>query len=840
VDENRLRERLASRYIIHREIGRGGMATVYLAHDVKHDRPVAVKVLNDELSVALGPERFRREIRIATKLTHPNILPVFDSGEVDELLYFVMPYVAGGSLRARIARERQLVLEDALQIATEVASALDFAHQHGLVHRDIKPENILFGDGHAFVTDFGVARAINAAGEDRITRSGVTLGTPLYMSPEQAAAESSIDGRSDIYSLGCCVYEMLVGAPPFAGPTAQVIIARHSLEQVPSLYIARQGIPEHVEASVMKALSKAPADRFRTAAEFSEALNARIAVTMPRMSGAIQRVPAPPRSSVIVRRAAAAALTLGVLGVAAWAFLKPRVATRAGDTGLNPRRLAVMYFDDRSGGRLAYLADGLTEELIDRLRGVRGLDVISANGVRGFRDTPADSVARALSVGTIVQGSVEPIRGDSVRVTVRLVEGGSGVDFKRTAFTGAAGAATRLRDDVADRASTFLRERLGEEIRLQARRGETTNPSAWSLLQQAERTRKNADSLAAEDSAASAAVQFARADSMLSVAEGLDARWAAPIVLRGTIAYRQARLARDRIAANDAITRGLGHAERAVALDSRDADALELRGTLRYLRWLLSLEPDPSRAAALLRGAETDLRAAVSISPSNASAWSTLSHLQYQKPDFTEAKLAAQRAYEEDAYLSAAPDIVWRLYTTSYDLEDFAGATQWCAEGRRRFPANPRFFECNLWLMTTPVSRPDIPRAWALVDSVKQRSPKDGWDVRERQLHFVVAAAIARASVVDTARHALLADSARRVIERSRATRSQDPEGELLGSEAFVHVLLGDKTSAFQRLKEYFAVNPGHRARFAQANSWWWRGLRDDPRYAEIVGFTQP
>jgi len=838
VDEQQLREQLAPRYQVEREIGRGGMATVYLARDTVRDRLVAVKVLSDEVSTALGTERFRREIRIAAQLTHPNILPVYDSGEVGEALFFVMPYVEGGSLRSRIAREKQFNVDDAVRVATEVANALDYAHRQGLVHRDVKPENILFADNHAFVADFGVARAINAAGEDRITRSGITLGTPLYMSPEQAAAEADLDGRSDIYSLGCCAYEMLVGAPPFAGPTAQVVMARHSLEQVPSMVIARQGIPEHVEATVMRALAKSPADRFRSAAEFADALNERITVRMPRMSGAVQQIAPPSRG--LSPRATAGLLALGAIAVAAWAWSRPRNAPQAAGNDVNARRLAVTYFEDRSGGRLGYLADGLTEELISRLRGVQGLDVISVNGVRGFRDVAPESVAKALNVGTVVQGSVEPVRGDSVRVNLRLVEGASGVDFKRASFTAAVLSPTALRDQIAEQAATFLRQRLGEEVRLQSRRAEASNPAAWSLLQQGERWRKEAEDAVADDSLDVAAARFARADSLLQKAEAADNHWAAPIVLRGTIAYREARIAPDRLRAGELITRGLGDAERALTIDGRDADALELRGTLRYLRWLFSLEPDPTRAAALLRDAEADLRTAVSISPTNASAWSTLSHLQYQKPDFTEAKLAAQRAYEEDAYLATAPDIVWRLYTTSYDLEDFAGATQWCAEGGKRFAANPRFTECRLWLITAPTARPEIDHAWALIDSVHRKSPEQKWDWEERQLRLVVAAVIARAAKSDSARRTELADSARRVAARAHATRAQDPEGELLGTEALVYVLLGDKPAAFQALKSYFAINPSHRALFAKTNSWWWRDLRADPRYADLVGFQQP
>jgi tetratricopeptide (TPR) repeat protein len=237
----------------------------------------------------------------------------------------------------------------------------------------------------------------------------------------------------------------------------------------------------------------------------------------------------------------------------------------------------------------------------------------------------------------------------------------------------------------------------------------------------------------------------------------------------------------------------------------------------------------------LLHDAEADLRLAVSISPTNASAWSTLSHLHYQKPDFVEAKLAAQRAYEEDAYLSAAPDIVWRLYTTSYDLEDFPAASQWCAEGRKRFRSNPRFLECQIWLMTAPGAHPDLPRAWRLIDSLHHAIPSEQWPFRGRQLQLAVAAAIARAAKNGEG-HALV-DSAEHVVQRMHASRTEDPEGELLGNEAFVRVVLGQNAEAIRLLKQYFALNPTHRSLFARANSWWWRPLRDDPSYAELLGF---
>jgi serine/threonine-protein kinase len=630
LDFAQLKERLADRYTLEKELGRGGMAIVYLAHDVRHDRKVAIKVLHEEVSVVLGPQRFRREIQFASKLSHPHILPIFDSGEVEQQLYCVMPFIDGESLKSRIHRDRQMAIDDALRIGCEVASAIDFAHRNGILHRDIKPENILLTKGgDAIVADFGIARAINEAGDEAITRSGVTLGTPGYMSPEQAAADKGLDGRSDIYSLGCCVYEMLAGSPPFTGPTAQVLIARHTLEQAPPLQIARQTIPDHVAATVMRALAKSPADRFKTAGEFADGLSGRITVTMPRISGASDGYRDKPVSRLrgpLILAAGAIVLLAGFLAVQL--ARRGSGGTSAMASELEPTRVAVMYFEDRSGGPLSYLADGFTEALIERLAEVRALDVVSVNGVSPFRgdNVSPDSVASVLRAGTIVQGSVEARGTDSVRVTVRLVEGVSGVDFRRTVLDGAIGDPLQLREDLVARAAEYLRSRLGDEIRLQQRRVDTRNAAAWGLVQQAEQVKKNAEELAADDDLDGSSARFARADSMLAGVEHLDDAWVEPIVMRGGIAYRQARLEPNRMLVDGHIARGMEHVGRALAADPRNADALELRGTLRYLRWLMSLEANPDRASLLLRDAENDLRSAVAISPANASAWSVLSH----------------------------------------------------------------------------------------------------------------------------------------------------------------------------------------------------------------------
>src|SRR5687767_15773473 len=268
----RLASALSDRYRLVRELGQGGMATVHLAEDLKHGRRVAIKLLHPELSAILGGERFLAEIKVTANLQHPHILGLIDSGEADGLLYYVMPYVAGESLRARLSRDRQLPVDEALRLAREVASALDYAHRQGVVHRDIKPENTLLNDGSALVADFGIALAVQEAGGHRMTQTGMSLGTPAYMSPEQAMGERDIGPRSDVYALGAMTYEMLAGEPPFTGPSSQAIVAKVLTEQPPPLRPKRPSVPAAAEAAILTALQKLPADRWGTAKEFNDAL----------------------------------------------------------------------------------------------------------------------------------------------------------------------------------------------------------------------------------------------------------------------------------------------------------------------------------------------------------------------------------------------------------------------------------------------------------------------------------------------------------------------------------------------------------------------------------------
>ncbi|MEX1050767.1 MAG: serine/threonine-protein kinase, partial [Gemmatimonadales bacterium] len=268
----RLKVAIADRYVIERELGAGGMATVYLAHDVKHDRKVALKVLRPELAAVIGAERFLQEIKVTANLQHSHILPLYDSGAADNFLFYVMPYVEGETLRTKLDREKQLGIDDAVTLARAIAGALEYAHKRGVVHRDIKPENILLRENDPLIADFGIALAVSHAGGNRLTETGLSVGTPHYMSPEQAMGDRELDARSDIYSLGAVLYEMLTGEPPYTGSTAQAIVARVITEEPRAITLQRRTVPPHVADAVHKALNKLPADRFSTAASFAEAL----------------------------------------------------------------------------------------------------------------------------------------------------------------------------------------------------------------------------------------------------------------------------------------------------------------------------------------------------------------------------------------------------------------------------------------------------------------------------------------------------------------------------------------------------------------------------------------
>jgi TolB-like protein len=429
-----LADALRHHYTIEHELGRGGMATVYLAQDLRHHRLVALKVLDPALAMGLGPERFRREIETAARLEHPHILPVLDSGEAQSWFWYTMPYVEGESLRGRLERTGALPLEEALRLTGEAADALDYAHRHGVVHRDIKPENILLSGGHARVADFGIAQALEAAGDERLTGTGIMVGTPAYMSPEQGAGARTLDGRSDIYSLGCVLFELLTGELPFSGPTPQAVIARRFVEPPPRVSLLRAGVPADVENAVARALAREPVDRFKTAAEFAQALAGARTGAAPTPTPPATPVPAAPLPPSESRRrwrlpAGVAVLGLGfILGLGVlFAWLRFDTE-RGGAATAGPKLLAVLPFENLGDSTEAYFADGVSDAVRGKLAALPGLQVIAGTSSGQYRHTAKSPqvVARELGARYLLVGKVrrEVRAGDSgwVTVSTELVE----------------------------------------------------------------------------------------------------------------------------------------------------------------------------------------------------------------------------------------------------------------------------------------------------------------------------------------------------------------------------------------------------------------------------------
>ncbi|MGI9044683.1 MAG: protein kinase domain-containing protein, partial [Gemmatimonadaceae bacterium] len=377
----RLRDALGQSYTIDRELGRGGMATVFLAQDVKHDRVVALKVLHPDLAASLGPERFLREIKLAARLNHPHILPLFDSGDASGLLYYVMPYVEGESLRERLDRETQLPIEEAVHHGRAIASALDYAHRQNVVHRDIKPENVMLYEGEAMVMDFGIAKAVSAAGTETLTQTGMMIGTPAYVSPEQAAGEINLDGKSDQYSLACVVYEMITGERPFAGGTPQAIMAKRFTEAPRLLRELRAAVPESVEKAVARAMSTEATARYSTTAQFGQALASGNLVT-------------PTNTETVPVAVISAAKSVAVLP------------------------FANMSADAEN----EYFTDGMAEEIINALSKIQSLRVASRTSSFAFKGKNEDigEIGKKLKVSTVLEGSVRKM-GNKLRITAQLI-----------------------------------------------------------------------------------------------------------------------------------------------------------------------------------------------------------------------------------------------------------------------------------------------------------------------------------------------------------------------------------------------------------------------------------
>ncbi len=625
----RLRASLAGRYAIERELGRGGMGVVYLARDIRHDRPVALKILLPGLALRSGPERFQREILLAARLQHPHILTVLDSGMAGdagaEQLWYTMPFVDGESVYDRLNRERRLPLDDAIRIATEAARALAYAHQQGVVHRDVKPENILLTrDGTTLVGDFGIARGLGADDERRLTRTNTQLGSPFYMSPEQTN-DAELDGRTDQYALAAVLFEMLTGEPPFAGRTLEAVVAKRLTNPTPSARFLRDTVPPPVDAAIRKAMARAPEDRFATVTEFAQALVApgpgpASVATVPAPSLAS---PPPADASPVVSRPGGSRAPLIVVaavllaGLALFAWRRTQSPPARPDRGV--RVVAVLPFDNLGDSADAYFADGVADEIRTKLAQVAGLEVIARGSsleYRGSRGRPT-AVARELGADYLLTGTVrweKAAGGSRVRVTPELVDaraGGAAHARWAQQFDASLTDVFQVQADIAEKVA----DALGVAIADSARRGlaaqPTANLAAWDAFLQGEQ-----------------AAQEMKADQAnLRRAIG---RYERAVLLDSTFAQAWAQLSRARTSlySNGVPDQALAEAGRAAA---ERAQALRPDDPLVYLAsgdYFSSVNPiDNARAVAEyergLRIAPDDveLLSAVAINGARLQQW---------------------------------------------------------------------------------------------------------------------------------------------------------------------------------------------------------------------------
>ena len=624
---------LGDRYIIERELGRGGMAYVYLARDRRYERQVAIKVLDPDIATAVGSERFLREIRITAQLQHPHIVPLLDSGEAGNLLYAVMPFVEGESLRDRLMTQARLPTTEAVTIAWEVADALDYAHRRGVVHRDIKPENILVSNGHALVADFGIARAVGLAGGATLTGVGFPIGTAAYMSPEQATAASPVDGRSDIYSLGCVLYEMIAGRMAFTGPSLKSVLTQQLTVDPPLVHISRADVPPVVVAVVRRCLMKQPEDRYQTAAELAEDLRAALG-ELPRVSTPVPRPPmtaAEDESDGLLAAAGRWIVPAAILAIVLLVIMFT-YRRRGSDTpapaadGPYNASVAILPFDNLGAEADEYFGVGITDEIISQLAQVESLKVISRTSVLALKDSPLTlpQIADTLGVRHIVEGSVRR-QGTRVRVTAELIEAASDAHLWSGTFEGDLADSFRVQEEIARKVSGELLSNI-RGVRPMARSAMPTRSAAFDalLLGRHRLERRDPEALAG---AAEAFREAIRADSGYAPAyAGLSSSYSLHVVYGvpgGVNPY-------------DAVARALALSDRAVELDPALADAYLARSDAL----LISLAPQDQVLRAL--------REARQLSPGNVAVYLSVAHALEHMGRWEAALQQAERALTLD------------------------------------------------------------------------------------------------------------------------------------------------------------------------------------------------
>ena len=629
--EQRLGAGLTGRYTLERELGQGGMAIVFLANDLRHDRKVALKVLRPDVSAEIGAERFLREIKMAAGLTHPHILPVYDSGEADGLLFYVMPNMEGRSLRERLEHQRQLPLEEALRITREVAAALDYAHRHHVVHRDIKPENILLHEGAAMVADFGIGKALSGNGS--ITQTGMTLGTPAYMSPEQGSGDADVDGRSDLYSLGCVLYEMLSGEPPFTGPNAQAIIAKRFVSPIPKVRTTRD-IPEVVDEALTRALSRTPVDRFPTAAEFAEALRGTKSASAPK-----------------------------------------------------PKAIAVLPLANMSADpENEYFSDGMTEEIINALAKVPGLQVASRSSCFAFKGKQVDirEAGEKLGVASVLEGSVRKV-GNRIRITAQLISVENGYHLWSETYDRQLEDVFAIQDEISRAIVDALKLRLGSDTDLLV--VPTKNLEAYNLYLKARFFYHRFTEPSLRKSLEFYQRVLLQEPGYARAYAGMADSWCA--------------LADDWVAPDDAYSRAKAASNRALQYDPELTEAMtslgkvlswyewDFAGAEQQLRRAVLLSPNYAEAhwtfgsvlpqVGLLEQAIEEMRKALTLDPLDAKASRWLSRFMLFAGDLAGAIAQNQKTIELDANYFLAYIDTGSAYLALGDAEK---ALEWFRRGQ--------------------------------------------------------------------------------------------------------------------------------------------------------------
>jgi eukaryotic-like serine/threonine-protein kinase len=620
VEVAQVKRTLASRYKVERVLGEGGMATVYLAQDLKHHRSVAIKVMRPELSSTLGADRFLREVEIAARLTHPHILPMYESGEAEGLLYYVMPYVVGETLRDRIHRETQLPVEDALKIAREVADALACAHESGIIHRDIKPGNILLGSGHAVVADFGIARAVSTSPDEALTRTGLAVGTPHYMAPEQAMGDREVDARADIYAVGALLYEMIAGEPPFTGPTPRAILTRSMTETPRSLVATRSELPVEVERVAMKALAKSPADRYPTATALATALDQALDITR---SGAR---PAPPEPAPAPRRVkllyrVGAVVVLAVAVVAAFFLLK-------GPAAGSGARLAVLPFTNRGAAEDAYFADGIADEVRGKLATLGTFQLTARSSSDQYRETTKspEEVGRELGVDYLLTATVRWAKaGDGspsrVQVVPELIDTRTGDVTWQQSYDANLTDVFQVQTEIASRVAGALGVALGsqEETRLAER--PTENLAAYDMY------------LKGRAIVGTDPTSLRRAITFYEQAVAQDSSFAESWAELG---IAQARLYNNSTPSPDLGRRALAAAERALRLDPNGAQS-----HIAVARYYMHVRRDHGEA-------ERHIQEALRLSPNNPAVLTFAGEVERAAGQHEESLAHMQQAFRLD------------------------------------------------------------------------------------------------------------------------------------------------------------------------------------------------